>query len=369
MTTMSPNARDLSAPGQLSDQELLARVQVAAQAERQATAELIVLLIELDSRRLYLGEGFSSLFTYCTQVLHLSEHAAYNRIEAARAARRFPMILDLIAASTVTLTSVRLLAPHLTPENHRDVLDRARHKSKRDIELLVAGLHPQPDVPPMVRKLPTPAASAMPAVKTPELVTSADADAAGAMPPPNELPASRPAEVRPIAPERYKIQFTVDRETYDTLRRAQGLLRHTLPTGDPAVIFSRALRLLVDELERRKTAATDRPQPARRANGASRHIPAAVKRTVWQRDGGRCAFEGAHGRCAETGFLEFHHVVPFAVGGETSAGNVQLRCRAHNGYEAEQYFGRERVPLVREERGNYRASRHSFRNEWDRLER
>jgi hypothetical protein len=306
--------------------------------------------MELDSRRLYLGEGFSSLFTYCTHVLHLSEHAAYNRIEAARAARRFPVILELIAESAVTLTSVRLLAPHLTLQNHQDVLERARHKSKRDIEMLVAGLHPQPDVLPAVRKLPTPAVPTMPAAKTAKLVTFADTDAAGAMPQANKLPASRPAEVKPIAPERYKIQFTVERATYDTLRRAQDLLRHTVPTGDPAVIFGRALSLLVDELERRKTAATDRPKPARSANGTSRHIPAAVRRTVWQRDGGQCAFEGTHGRCAETGFLEYHHVVPFAAGGETSTENVQLRCRAHNGYEAEQYFGRERLPLLREDR-------------------
>ena len=120
---------DRSALGKLSDQELLARVRAAAQTERHATARLIALLMELDSRRLYLGEGFSSLFTYCTHVLHLSEHAAYNRIEAARAARRFPIILDLISGGAVTLTSVRLLAPHLTLENHRDVLAAARHKA------------------------------------------------------------------------------------------------------------------------------------------------------------------------------------------------------------------------------------------------
>ena len=140
-----------SALGQLSGRDLLAQVQHAAQAERQAIAHLIALLMELDARRLYLGEGFSSLFTYCTQALHLSEHAAYNRIETARAARRFPMILELVAEGAVTLTTVRLLAPHLTPENHRDVLAQARHKSKRDIEWLVANLRPQPDVPAAIR--------------------------------------------------------------------------------------------------------------------------------------------------------------------------------------------------------------------------
>ena len=84
MTKSIPVAR-------LSNQELLAEVKVAAGRERDATVRLIALLAELDARRLYLGEGCSSLFTYCTQVLHLSEHAAYGRIEAARAARKWPV--------------------------------------------------------------------------------------------------------------------------------------------------------------------------------------------------------------------------------------------------------------------------------------
>jgi hypothetical protein len=94
------------------------------------------------------------LFCYCTQVLHVSEHAAYRRIEAARIARRFPVILDLLAEGTITLTAVGLVAAHLTPDNHRDVLEAVRHKSKREVEHLVAGLCPQPPVPSVIRKLP-----------------------------------------------------------------------------------------------------------------------------------------------------------------------------------------------------------------------
>jgi hypothetical protein len=81
MTTITP-----SDFGQLSDGDLLAQTQRAARCERQSTAQLIALLMELDARRLYLQEGFSSLFTYCTESLRLSEHAASGRIEAARAA-------------------------------------------------------------------------------------------------------------------------------------------------------------------------------------------------------------------------------------------------------------------------------------------
>jgi 5-methylcytosine-specific restriction endonuclease McrA len=95
---------------------------------------------------------------------------------------------------------------------------------------------------------------------------------------------------------------------------------------------------LVSELERRKTGATDRPRFPVAADRGTRHIPAAVKRAVWQRDAGRCAFVGALGRCTETGLLEYHHILPFAEGGETSTGNVSLRCRAHNTHEAQEYL-------------------------------
>ncbi|HEU4890314.1 MAG TPA: hypothetical protein VFT47_02115 [Vicinamibacterales bacterium] len=79
---MRTNLLDVAAA--LSDVELIQHVKRLATNERQATAQLVAHLAEMDARRLYLGEGCSSLFTYCTQLLHLSEHAAYGRIEAAR---------------------------------------------------------------------------------------------------------------------------------------------------------------------------------------------------------------------------------------------------------------------------------------------
>jgi hypothetical protein len=348
----------LSHLSDLSDRDLLAHLHLAAQAEHHATANVVALLIELDRRRLYLGEGFPSLFAYCTDALHLSEPATYNRIEVARAARRFPIIVDGLAAGELTLASVKLLAPHLTLENHRDVLNRARHQSKREVELLVATLHPRPDVPSVIRKLPASRQAAPPAPRSDERGVAVEADAALPVePPPAMRTAARP-EVMPLTPDRYKIQFTVSRETRDKLRRAQDLLRHAVPNGDPAVIFDRALTLLLTQLERSKTGATDRPRTTGpgtscRVNTASRHVPAAIKRSVSQRDGGRCAFVGPQGRCPATAFLEYHHVVPFAAGGETSANNLQLRCRAHNRYEAEKYFGPLQAPLVREARALY----------------
>jgi hypothetical protein len=159
--------------------------------------------------------------------------------------------------------------------------------------------------------------------------------------------------ITPLTPERYKVQFTVSRDTYDKLKRAQDLLRHSIPNGDAGAIFDRALTLLLDELARTKLASTPRPRRARTPAAGSRHISAAVKREVWVRDGGRCAFVGAHGRCTETAFLEFHHVQPYAAGGAGTAENVALRCRAHNAHEAEQYFGARQPLLVREDPRTY----------------
>ncbi len=316
---------------QLSDRDLLACIHRAALDERSATSHLIALLSELDARRLYLGEGFSSLFTYCTQALHLSEHATYNRIEAARAARRFPLILDLLEAGSVTLTTVRLLAPHLTEANHRELLERVHDKSKRDVEIAIATLAPAPDVPSVVRKLPTPLPARIPEVSDAAKTAVVEVSRL----PQNTAPAATPsrhAEVKPLAPERYRIQVTVSREAHDKLRRAQDLLRHVVPNGDPAIILERALDLLVADLERTRLCQTARSQPPRKSQRETRHIPSAVKREVWHRDGGQCTFRGEQGKCAETGFLEFHHVVPYAEGGPTTASNLELRCRSHNQY-------------------------------------
>ena len=138
----------------LPDDQLLVEVKRLAGAERCATAALVRSLVELDARRLYLGEGCSSLFGYCTRVLHLSEHAAYGRIKAARIAWRFPLVMELFTDGAVNLTTIVLLAPHLTPENYEELLRAATHKSKREVEHLVAAVRPRPDVPSAVRKLP-----------------------------------------------------------------------------------------------------------------------------------------------------------------------------------------------------------------------
>ncbi len=145
----------------------------------------------------------------------------------------------------------------------------------------------------------------------------------------------------PVAPERFALHLTLSQATHDKLRHAQALLGHQVPSGEIAEVLDRALDALIAKLERGKFAATSRPRPRQRCSSANpRHIPAAVKRAVWQRDGGQCTFIGPDGhRCPARSRLEFDHVQAVARGGRATVGGLRLRCRGHNQYEAERTFG------------------------------
>ena len=334
--------KTMGATTHLTDAELVHVLGRLAHGERQATVTLIAHLAEFDARRLYAAAGFGSTFKYCVKVLRLSEDAAVNRIEAARAARRFPAVLDMLVSGALSPTTARMLARHLTAENHDAVLAAASGKTKEEVEELLARLFPQRDVRSSVRLL-------RPA-NAPVFEVRAEADAArasGPAPAPASAPAlaapptlsSRPV-VRPLAPERYEIRFTASAATREKLRLAQDLLGHAVPSGDLDHVFGRALALLVEDLQRKKFAETNRPRRSRGQSDESRNVPAEVRRVVAARDGGRCAFVAPSGqRCGERRFLEFHHIQPYGAGGRPTTENIQLRCGAHNRYEAEVFYG------------------------------
>ena len=335
----------------LSDTQLVAQVKSLVARERGVTAQLVAHLAELDTRDVHLREGYDSLYVYCRDALGLSEGESYNRIEVARAARRFPIILEMLAAGAVNLTAARLLAPHLTPANHREVLDSARGKKKREIEEIVARLSPRPDVAASVRKVPTPL-HAFPAVKASVAPGASAMDPAAPAPPApvspetglTADPLSVPrAAVTPLSPDRYKLQLTIGGDILEKLRLAKDMLSHAIPSGDDAAVLDRALTALLVDLAKKKFADTPRPRRSRARDARARDASAAVKRAVWVRDLGRCKFIGPTGhRCNERRFVEFHHVDPHALGGEASVDKIELRCRRHNDYEGRLYFGKRR---------------------------
>jgi 5-methylcytosine-specific restriction endonuclease McrA len=355
----------------LPDHALLAALRELASRGACLEADLLVHLGEVDARELYLGRGYPSLFVYCTEVLHFSESIAYQRIAAARAARAFPRILDAVRSGELHLSAVRLLAPHLRRENCAELVEWARHKSKRAIEEMLADRAPKPDVPAQVRRLPEPVAGSAAPVRPSEARPAAafGATVPGASSP---APEARPqladaaaawrsgeaprgaveracAHPEPLGAGRFKVTFTATAEAHAKLVEAQALLRHRIPDGDLAKLFDRALDALLREVRREKFAETDRPREARTAGGpAPRHIPAAIKRAVAARDQGRCTFVARDGRrCGSRDSLEFHHVQPFARSRRHRVEEIALRCRAHNRHAAIQDFGAEHMARFR----------------------
>ena len=362
---------------EVPDDELLQRLRELVRQSRRVEADLVAHIGEVDERRLFARQAFPSMFVYCTQALHLSEAEAYRRITVARAARTHPGLLGMLRDGRLHLSGMALLVPLLTPQNRDSILARATHRSRRDIEELVAELRPRPAAPSGMRKLPdtrrgregremstdSTVDPAQPATaelfpgtvrvvgRSPVGTVAPTVSAAGVGPEASLallLPARpRPAVVEPLAPARYKVQFTASAELHDKLERLQALLRTQVKDGDLGAIIELAVTQTLERLEAKRFAKAVSPRktlPETDTAPASRHIPAAVRRAVRQRDEDRCRFVDEHGRrCSERHRLEFHHRHPFGMGGDHSPGNISLMCAAHNRHLAEFDYGQAAI--------------------------
>jgi len=334
----------------LRSHELLERTHALVRRGRALEAELLRHLGEVDARRLYLEEACSSMFVYCVRVLHFSEAAAYKRIRAARAARRHPELLPALRRGELHVTAVSLLAAQLGGESCGEWIRAARHKTAEEVKRLLADRQPKPDVADCVRRLPAPESSGnataataskraeMPAVKADEAGGKPEWVSDRAVSPPIGGASRGPlrSQTSPLGGERYRVCFTADAELHAQLQELRALMRHQVPDGDLASLLGRAVALLLDQVRKRKFGEVSAPKPGTPANSAaSRHIPAAIRRAVVRRDGGRCSYVSRGGeRCGAEEFLEFHHVDPWARTGTHSLDGIALRCRAHNQYEA-----------------------------------
>ncbi|KAB2892999.1 MAG: hypothetical protein F9K40_17495 [Kofleriaceae bacterium] len=341
---------------QVSDDTLLAELATLVANERQTTAALLAHLAEVDERELYLPAACSSMHAYCTDVLHFAEEVAFKRIRAARAARRFPAIFEAIADGRMHVTGVVMLAPHFRDDNVEELLAAASHRSKADIEKLVARLAPRPDLPERLTRIPG-NGQANETLQLDPVTGQVDPDPVSGQGKVDLDPVPDRARVQARAPDRYGLQVTIGEATRDKLLRAQALLRHRNPSGDLEEVIDRALDALLAVLEKEKFGKTSRPRAAkaRAADADPRYVPNEVRRVVTERDGEQCAFVSAEGvRCIERGFLELDHRTLVCRGGRPSAGEMRWLCGPHNQFEAERLLGKA---FMREKREQARARR------------
>ncbi len=214
----------------IPNEELLRSLDELVKKSRHIESDLVAHIGEIDDRELYVGKGSASMFSYSTAVLHLPEAVTYLRIRVARASRKHPMLLEMLGDGRLSLSAIARLAPHLTEANRETILKRAVHKSKRQIQELIAEIFPKPGVPGKVRKLPgrremkkpspvtstqlRPDAVTLPAVPGPAPPAQQHPDAV-VMP---SLPKPVKAVViEPLSPRSYKTELTIDGELFAPL--------------------------------------------------------------------------------------------------------------------------------------------------------
>jgi len=311
----------------VSDAELLRALASLVSQDRSTTAALVAHVAEVDARKLYLPAGYASMYAYCLGELRLSEDAASKRIQAARVARDFPQCLEALADGRIHLTGLCVLAPHLSTENVDDLLAAATHKTKFEIEQLNAAAHPKSESLPLVCAAASPCTQHAPA--------HVPGVAASRVAPPQQRQAH---VVKPIAQERFVLQLSMSKATHDKLEQLRSLLSHAIPGGDLAEVLDYALTTTIAQVEKRRYGAPK----SRKARGSADpgRVPAQVRRAVWYRDHGQCAFVADDGhRCEARDHLEFDHIEPIARGGTSTVDNLRLHCRAHNQFQAERIFG------------------------------
>jgi HNH endonuclease len=381
----------------LRNEEFVAALSSLVRRESALLSDMLAHLAELDERRLYLELGFTSMFAYCTDALGLCKSSAYRRIAAARVCRRYPEVFPRVAAGELQTSVLAALSRHLTPDNADELLAVCSRKSCEQVEELLAMRFPRPDVPDSIRRLPArpvigprSASSSMgnpgPNDPTPSEVRSRGAvtvdppvlsapdcsigDPSAAISvegtegrtlavdtvDPPEVRAGKAAvpvqqKLEPLSSDRFGVHFTADGEFKRLLEEVRALASHRQPNGDLLSLMTLGLEAYRRELLKarygvgRKARRTERlsVNSSELASGVwkrSRHVPAAVAREVYLRDGGCCTFYAASGRrCGARRFLEIDHVTPWAEHGESTVENLRLRCRAHNQHTAREHFG------------------------------
>ncbi len=365
----------------LSDDEVLANLGGVIGSRRKITAQLVAYLGEVEARRLDVREACSSMYEFCCRKLKLSEGSAHRHIAAARIARKYPMVLDLLREGRIHVTALSMLQRYLDKENHAELLAAACDKSKAEVELLIRSRFPKEDVADSIRLLPVQAclggdaaaagqsvgvaAQTVAADSGPATLAAGDASAwtdlgsaiaeRAGLGRPFAAAASLSARadagflatesrprVSPLSAERFHVQFSAGAALKDKLERALDLMSHSNPKRDLATVIERGLDLVLADLEKKKLGKTDRP---RRSRGTKHgDFSREARREIYERDGEQCTYVSPSGeRCRARAFLQLDHEDPRACGGAGTTLNGRLLCRAHNLFEAEKVFGRKYV--------------------------
>jgi 5-methylcytosine-specific restriction endonuclease McrA len=348
--------------------------------EHAAMAEFLLALSDFDRRRGWEPLGHTSLFAFLIAELRLSKGAAYVRSSAARLLLRFPEVIEPLRDGRLCLSSVGELARVATPDNFATALPRFFGCSSREAREVAAAILPR-EAPPVrdqvTRLAPAVVRNAPPlhpvkeAWVLPGPVTVAaplnlgppvDSESVRAHEPNHAARGvERRDQIEPLTADLRRLHVTVSREFLTQLEAARDGLSHALPGATTEQVLKAALDLLVEKQARargqvkRPHKATSTPAPTEpstpyatasatesrhRRTGSREHIPAAVRRAVWERDQARCTWPlDGGGVCSSTHRLEIDHRQARGLGGQPELGNLRLLCERHNKLAARLAYG------------------------------
>jgi 5-methylcytosine-specific restriction endonuclease McrA len=318
----------------LSDEELWSSTIKQSEVERISTLRVISFLEEINSRKLHLRRGYSSLHEYCVKVLKYSDGGAYRRIKAMRLVQDLPETRKSIESGELNLTTASQLQhvieikkkarKPLAQEEKLELFDQLKEKSKREVEQTIATICPE-----VVKKTESQRFITSDMVQKTLVISQRLNEKI------ERLKRLRAHEKKDFASI---LEDLVDRE----LKRVDPLVKTSKLTRDQSLpktlgpIARASPEKLSSEINEKSNAA---PSPSH-----SRYVPAGVRREVWTKSQGKCSYIDFRTgkKCESVHFLQIDHIIPFAKGGPTAAENLRLLCANHNQLHALDQFGKHR---------------------------
>ena len=271
-----------------------------------AQAELLDVLQEIDSKKIFRSFGYNSLWDYCLRGLLLSESDADTFIRVARKSQSIPLLKQLIQKGEISLSAARRVCSVITVENHKGWLEKAKTLNQRELEREIVKENPKAKVPDKLKPL---------APETTELHCSISSEVEALIRKVQDLESKR--QRRNCTLEMvFKEMATVYLEKKDPIRKSvrKSIEKHRNGSKDQAL----------PQESFQPAAQNSKPQ------SGTRRIPNHILRDVNQRDKGRCVFVGETGhRCGQARFTEIHHIRPYSISGGHELENLATLCSVH----------------------------------------
>ena len=240
----------------------------------------------------------------------------------------------MLELGETTVTAIGRLAPHMKGDKGVALIEEAKGKTRREVEQIVAREVTATRVQ-EVRKAEEQACKTNPSlfaasVPITRLPTPEDSS--------EFVRREQPDRIVPVSGSDFRIEFIAAAALVKDLEEVRNLLARRFPEARLEEVLGACLQMVLA-----KYRSTSRPPSGGPQKGGSRTrrpaIPASLRAAVLERDGRRCTFEGAEGRCPVTRRLELDHIAPKALGGEDTLENLRAMCPTHNRFLAKLAFG------------------------------